>query len=161
MSIWSLVPLPDFSKSSLYMWKFSVHVLLKPCLKNFKHNLARMWNEHDFSYQMYKVWTFFGIAFLWDWNENGPFPVLWPLLSFPSLWHMKCSTFTASSFRILNGSAGILSPPLALFVVMVLSPTWLRVPGCLALGKWWHHRGYPGHEDLYYTVLLCILAISS
>ena len=28
---------------------------------------------------------FFGIAFLWDWNENWPFPVLWPLLSFPDL----------------------------------------------------------------------------
>ena len=27
----------------------------------------------------------FGVAFLWDWNENGPFPVLWPLLSFPNL----------------------------------------------------------------------------
>ena len=26
-----------------------------------------------------------GIAFLWDWNENGPFPVLWPVLSFPNL----------------------------------------------------------------------------
>ena len=22
---------------------------------------------------------------LWDWNENKPFPVLWPLLSFPNL----------------------------------------------------------------------------
>ena len=31
------------------------------------------------------VWVFFGIAFLWDWNENWPFPVLWPLLSFPNL----------------------------------------------------------------------------
>ena len=26
------------------------------------------------------VWAFFGIAFLWDWNENWSFPVLWPLL---------------------------------------------------------------------------------
>jgi len=26
------------------------------------------------------VLAFFGIAFLWDWNENGTFPVLWPLL---------------------------------------------------------------------------------
>ena len=26
-----------FSKPSLYIWKFSVHVLLKPCLKDFKH----------------------------------------------------------------------------------------------------------------------------
>ena len=31
------------------------------------------------------VWTFFGIAFLWDWNENSSFSVLWPLLSFPDL----------------------------------------------------------------------------
>ena len=31
------------------------------------------------------VWTFFGIAFLWDWNENWPFPIQWPLLSFPNL----------------------------------------------------------------------------
>ena len=29
--------------------------------------------------------TFFDIAFLWDWNENWHFPVLWPLLSFPYL----------------------------------------------------------------------------
>ena len=31
------------------------------------------------------IWTFFRIIFLWDWNENWPFPVLWPLLSFPNL----------------------------------------------------------------------------
>ena len=31
------------------------------------------------------VWAFFGIALLWDWNENQPFPVLWPLLCFSSL----------------------------------------------------------------------------
>ena len=31
------------------------------------------------------VWVFFGIAFLQDWNENWPFPVLWPLLSFANL----------------------------------------------------------------------------
>ena len=33
--------------------------------------------------------------------------------------HIECSTFTASSFRIWNSSTGILSPPLALFVVML------------------------------------------
>ena len=31
-----------FSKSSLYIWKFLVHVLLKPSLKNFEHNLTSM-----------------------------------------------------------------------------------------------------------------------
>ena len=29
-----------FSKSSLNIWKFSVHVLLKPGLKNFEHYFA-------------------------------------------------------------------------------------------------------------------------
>ena len=31
-----------FSKSSLNIWKFSVHILLKPSLGNFEHSLARM-----------------------------------------------------------------------------------------------------------------------
>ena len=31
-----------FSESSLYVWKFSVHVLLKPTLENFEHYLASM-----------------------------------------------------------------------------------------------------------------------
>ena len=32
----------DFSKSSLYIWKFSVHILLKPSLKDFEHFFANM-----------------------------------------------------------------------------------------------------------------------
>ena len=103
-----------FSKLSWYIWKFSVHVLLKPCLENFEHYFASMWNECNCAI----VWTFFGIAFPWDWNENWPFPVLWPLLSFPNCWHIEHSTLTASSLRIWNSSAGISSLPLALFVVM-------------------------------------------
>ena len=70
-----------FSKTSLNIWKFSVHVLLKPSLENFEHYFARVWDE----FNCVVVWTFFGIAFLWDWNENWPFPVLWLLLSFPNL----------------------------------------------------------------------------
>ena len=38
---------------------------------------------------------------------------------FQICWHTECSTLTASSFRIWNSSAGIPSPPLALFVVML------------------------------------------
>ena len=34
-------------------------------------------------------------------------------------WHIECSTFTASSFRIWNSSTAIPSPPLALFIVML------------------------------------------
>ena len=101
-----------FSKSCLNIWNFKVHVLLKPCLENFEHCFASMWDEC----KCMVVWTFLSIAFLWDWNENWPFPVLYSLLSFPICWHIGCSTFIASSFRIWNSSAEILSPPLALFV---------------------------------------------
>ena len=31
-----------FFQSSLYIWKFSVYILLKPSLKNFEHYLASM-----------------------------------------------------------------------------------------------------------------------
>ena len=70
-----------FSKSSLNNLKFTVHILLKSGLANFEHYFACEWDECNCAV----VWTFFGIAFLWVWNENWPFPVLWPLLSFPNL----------------------------------------------------------------------------
>ena len=83
-----------FCKSSLNIWKFMVHMLLKPGLENFEHYFASVWDECN----CVVVWTFFGIAFLRDWNENWPFPVLWPLLSFPDLlaywvqhFHIECT----------------------------------------------------------------------
>ena len=60
--------LSAFSKSNLYIWKFSFHILLKPSLKDIEHYLASMWNERN----CVVVWVFFGIALLYDWNENWP-----------------------------------------------------------------------------------------
>ena len=130
-----------FSKSSLNIWKFSVHILLKPHLENSEHYFASVWNECN----CVVVWAFFDIAFLWDQNENWPFPVLWPLLSFQISWHTECSTFTASSFRIWNSSTGIPSLTLALFIVMLPKADLISIPGYLALGEWSHHCGYLGH----------------
>ena len=70
-----------FSKSSLNIWKFTVHVLLKLGLDNFVHYFTNVWDECDCAV----LWILFGIAFLWDWNENWPFPVMLALLSFPNL----------------------------------------------------------------------------
>ena len=77
-AIWSLVSLPFLNP--VEHLKFTVHVLLKPRLENFEHYFANVWDECNYAV----VWTFFAIAFLWDWNENWPFLVLWPLLSFPN-----------------------------------------------------------------------------
>jgi len=62
-----------FFKSVLYTWIFLVHVLLKPSLKDFEHYLAGMWNELYYVV----VWTFFGIAFLWEleWKLTFSSPV--------------------------------------------------------------------------------------
>ena len=84
---------------------------------------------------------------------------------FQICWHIECSTFTASSFRIWNSSAGIPSPSLALFVVMlpkahltshsrmsgsrwVITPSWLSgslrsflysssMYSCRLFLRWW------------------------
>ena len=37
-----------FSKSSLNIWKFSVHILLKPVLENFEHYFTNMLHECNF-----------------------------------------------------------------------------------------------------------------
>ena len=61
-------------------------------------------------------------------------------------WHIECSTFTASSFRIWKSSTGIPSPPLALFVLMLSKAhltshsrmsgsMWVITP--LWLSWWW------------------------
>ena len=90
-----------FSKSSLNIWKFLVHVLLMPRLKDFEHYFASLWNE----YNCVVVWTFSGIGMKTDlFQSRGPCWV------FQICWHIDCSSLTASAFRILNSSAGILSP---------------------------------------------------
>ena len=71
-----------FSKSSLNIWKFLVHVLLKPGLENSEHYFTSMWDECN---NCASVWPFFGIAFLWDLNQNWYFPVLKPGLNFPNV----------------------------------------------------------------------------
>ena len=61
-----------FSKSSLNIWKFSAHILLKPSLENFEHYFASIWDECN----CVVVWTFFGIALIWDLNDRWFFSSL-------------------------------------------------------------------------------------
>ena len=81
-----------FSKSSLNIWKVTIHVLLKCGLKNFEHYFGSVWNECN----CVVVWVLFGIAFLWNWNENWPFPVLWLLL---------CAGSQREEFHLWQGHA--------------------------------------------------------
>ena len=69
------------SKTSLNIWMFMIHVLLKRGLENFEHYFTSVWDECN----CVVVWAFLVISFLQDWIENWPFPVLLPLLTFPNL----------------------------------------------------------------------------
>ena len=44
-----------FSKSSLNIWKFTVHILLKPALENFEHHFGSVWDECNCAV----VWAFY------------------------------------------------------------------------------------------------------
>ena len=77
----NLISGPSAFSKSLNLWKFTVHVLLKPGLENFEHYFASVWDECN----CLAVWTSFDIVFLWDCNEHWPLSVLWSLLSCPNL----------------------------------------------------------------------------
>ena len=100
-----------------------------------------------------------------EWKLTFSHPVATAVLQI--CWHIECSTFTASSFRILNNSAEIPSPPLALFIVMlpkthltshfrmsgfrwVIKPSWLS-------GSW---RSFLYSSSLYSCHLFLISSAS-
>ena len=148
-----------FSKNSLNIWNFMVHILLKPGLENFEYYFTSVWDECN----CVVVWAFFGITFLWDWNEN------WLSCGhcwvFQICWRIECSSFRVSSFKIWNSSTGIPSLPLALFVVM-LPKAHLTSHSRMSCCRWvWviTPSRWSGSLRFFYlcTVLLCILATSS
>ena len=92
-----------FSKYSLYIWKFSFHILLKPILKDFEHYFASLWNENE----LYVGLDIFGhyLSLDLEWKLTFSSPVTFAV--FQICWHIECSTLTASSFRNWTSSAGI------------------------------------------------------
>ena len=157
LAIWSLVPLPFLNPawttgSSRFTWT------VEAWLGEF-WEFASMWDECS----CVVVWTVFDIAFLWDWNEKTFFQLCVHCWVFQICWHIGWSTFTISSFRIWNSLTGIPSPPLALFVVMLLKAHLTlhsRMSGS-RWSRWSYHCGYLGHEYLFYIVLLWIVATPS
>ena len=104
-----------FSKTSLNIWKFTVHILLKPGLENFEHYFASMWDECNCAV----VWTFLALPFFVIEMKSDLFQSCGHCCVYQICWHIECSTLTASSFRIWNNSTGIPSLPLSLFIVML------------------------------------------
>ena len=114
LAIWSLVSLtflnPAWTSGSsqfTHYWSLAWRILsttLRACemstiVQLFEHSLAL---------------PFLGIGMKTDLFQS--YGHCWV---FHICWHIECSTFTASSFKIWNSSTGIPSPPLALLVVML------------------------------------------
>ena len=152
LAIWSLVPLP----------------FLKPAWTSVNSWFMYCWTlAWEFWELLYRncavVWAFFGIVFLWDWNGNWPFRVLWPLLSFPNLLAYWLQHFHSIIFKIWNSSTWILSLPLALFIVM-LPKTHLTSHSRMSGSRWvitplWLFGSW--RSFLYISVYSCHLFLIS
>ena len=145
LAIWSLVPLPFLkpawtsgSSRFTYCWSLAWKILsitllaceMSAIVQYFEHSLAL---------------PFFGTGMKTDLFQSCGH--CWV---FRICWHIECSTFTASSFRIWNSSTGILSPPLALFIVM-FPKAHLTAHSRMSVSGWQtsHHHDYLCHEVLF------------
>ena len=141
-----------FSKTSLNIWKFMVHVLLKTGLKNFEHYFASLrWVQLCSSFNIFYLCLFLRLEWKHLFQSCGHCWV------FHICWHIECNTLTATFLRIWNSSTGISSPPLALFSVMfpkvkgkvserqsLVIPPW----GC-RVGRGWGWRGGSGSDKAH------------
>ena len=112
LAIWPLVPLPFLkpawtSGSSWYCWSLAWRILSITFLACEMSAIVQLFEDS-------LALPFFGIGMKTDLFQSCGH--CWV---FQVCWHIECNTFTASSFRIWNSSTGILSPPLALFIVML------------------------------------------
>ena len=155
-----------FSKSSLNIWKFMVHILLKPGLEDFENYFTSVWDECNCAV----VWAFFGMPSFGIGMKTDLFQSCGHCWVFQICWHIECSTFTASSFRIWNSSTGTPSPLLALFVVMLPKAhltshsrmscsRWVITP--LWLSRWWRSFLYSFSVYSCYLFLLFFFATFS
>ena len=114
LAIWSLVPLPFLNPTVTsgsfqftYCWSLAWRILSITLLAC---EMSVIVHEVEHSLAL----PFFGMGMKIDLFQSCGH--CWV---FRICWHTECSTFTASSFKIWNSSTGILSTPLALFIVML------------------------------------------
>ena len=94
-----------FSKTSLNIWKFTVHFAV-PWLGEFEHYFTSVWDECN----CVVVWNYLAVPYFGIGMKTDLFQSCDHCWVFQISWHIECSTFTASSFRIWNSSTGIPSP---------------------------------------------------
>ena len=161
MNVGNLISDPSaFSKSSLYIWQFPVHVLLRPSLKDFEHYLAQNVKWAQLYSSLNILWHCLSLGLEWKLTFSNPV-VIAEYSKFAGILS------AASCLRIFNCLAGILSPSLALFIIIffkahltshsrmagsrwVITPSWLP-------GSW---RSFLYSSSVYYWHLFLISSAS-
>ena len=130
LAIWSLVPLPFLnpvwtsgSSRFTYYWSLSWGILSITLLMC-KMSAIVWYVEHSLAL------PFFGIGMKIDLFQSCGHCWIFQICR-----HIECSSLTASSLRTWNSSAGILSLPLALFVVM-LPKAYLTLDSRMSGSRW-------------------------
>ena len=155
LAIWSQVPLhflnPSWTPGSsrfMFCWSLAWRILSTTLLACELSAIVQLF-EHSLALPCFgigtKTYLFQSCGHCWV---------------FQICWHIECSTFTASSFRIWNSSTGIPSSPLALFIVMLPKAHWTSHSRMSGSG-WVITPWLSGLWRFFCIVLLCILAIFS
>ena len=61
-----------FSKSSLNIWRFTVHILLKPSLENFEHYFTIVWDECNWAGSLSILWHCLSVGLEWKLTFSSP-----------------------------------------------------------------------------------------
>ena len=114
LAVWSLAPLPFLNSACTsensqftYCWSVNWRILSITLL-------LHKWEQLCSSLNIIWHCLFGGIRM-----KTDPFQSCGHCWVFQICWHIECITWPAASFRIWNSTAGIPSPSLALFIVML------------------------------------------
>ena len=145
-----------FSKTSLNIWKFTVHYYWS-LARTILNIVLLVCERVQLCGNLSILWHFLSVGLEWKLTFCSPVAT-----AFSKFAAFECSTFTASCFRFWNNSTGIPSPPLSLFV-LVLSKAHLTSHSRMSGSRWvvipswlsWSWRSF------FFCTVLCILATSS
>ena len=152
-----------FSKPSLDIWKFLVHIcwslackILSMTLLAWEMSATVWWLSHSL------VVSFLGIEMRIDLFQSCGH-----CLVFQIYWHIECNILMASSFRVLNSSTGIWSHPLALLTAVLPKPhltSFSRMSGSGLLTTPLQSFGSSGsflYSSVGYSFLLFLISSAS
>ena len=93
----------SFSKSSLVIWEFLIHIMLSPSMQKFKHT----WLACEMNAIVWCLAHSLVLPFLWIGMRTDLFQSCGHCWVFQICWPIECDTLMVSSFRVLNSSTRI------------------------------------------------------